>query len=391
MWSTLGMHRLMRLLVLVAVTSATMYMASTAGAADPYPPLWRGTTGSTFQEWRFSTNSYPEATPESVDNAFGVPSATIDYLWPWGSGWYDTLPVPYGQNAQGWWDISAGSIVLNIINHPNIGVNVSKDIKVQVTYWNDMSKPPSVLVTPPAPTPSVPQPWFVSKTTSLGSVEWRIDLWTFHVDPNLNSETITVKGDPIMGSQIDKIVVDTRYVAAIGSASQARTLPEGTVVELTGPVVTRSFGSFFYMEDISRATGIRVNYASGSFPAQGSVPRVSGVLRTTVEGERVIDQAVVTNGAGSTIPRPLVMNCRSASEGLSPQGLLVWMSGLATVPTGQSWFMMNDGSPQAVKVQLYGISAPPDGRYVTVTGVLGADAGGPVLRMNATDVITVLP
>jgi hypothetical protein len=138
-------------------------------------------------------------------------------------------------------------------------------------------------------------------------------------------------------------------------------------------------------------SGIRINQASGALPAPGTVPTVFGVLRT-VDGERVIDEAEVTNGDAAAIPRPLVMNCRATSEGLSPQGLLVWMSGRATVATPeQSWFAINDGSPLPIRVELHGLSAPPDGRQVTVTGVLGADPTGPVLRMNATDLMTVLP
>jgi hypothetical protein len=51
--------------------------------------------------------------------------------------------------------------------------------------------------------------------------------------------------------------------------------------------------------------------------------------------------------------------------------------------------MINDGSPQAVKVEPYGISPPLDGHFVTVTGALGANADGPVLRVGLSDTMTV--
>jgi len=385
-------QRLMKLYILIAVMAAVVCAASVAVADDPYAPPWRGTTGSTFQEWRFSTNSNPAA-PETWSNPFGVPSAAINWAPPFGgTGWYNIMPGVYG-TAQGWWDIAIGSIVLSIINHPNLGVNTSKDIQVQVIYWDDISAAPGVLVTPAA-TP--PRSWFVSKTTTLvehvvvnGHVmgDWNRDLWILHVDPNLNSETITVWGDPSMGSQIDKIVVDTRYAAVIDSAAQVRTLPVDTVVELSGPVVTRSFNTFFYMENRNRAAGIRINCAVGQTPAaEGTAPTVRGVIRI-VDGERAIDEAtVVPGGTGSVLA--FGMNCRAVRTGLIPQALFVKLWGRAHVtPTS---FTLNDGSPEAVSVQLYGVAPPADadGHYFAVTGVLGANLGGPVLRVGLSDTIT---
>jgi len=372
----------MKLAVLIAIIAITAFVASVAVADDPNAPSWRGTAGSTFQEWAFSTNSNP-ATPESVSNPCGMPSAAIDYEPPFGAGWKDSLPGVYG-SAQGWWDIARGSIVLSIINHPNVDLDVSKDIQVQVVYWDDINDAPSVLITPSAT--------FVGKTTTLvetGPVggAWRMDLWTFHVDPNQNSETITVEGHPTMGSQIDKIVVDTRYAAAIDSASQARTLPEGTVCELSGPVVTRAFDTFFYMENLDRSSGIRVNCASDQTPgAEETAPTVTGVL-SVIDGERVIDEASVVHGGSGTVP-PLSMICRALRTGLSPQGLFLKLWGRANVESPTA-FVLVDGSPVGVLVELHGVTAPPDQAYVVVSGVLGANADGPVLRVGLSDTITV--
>jgi hypothetical protein len=379
----LGRELLARLYIVVAVLVASLCAPRIAVASDQGAPAWRGTAGSTFQEWSFSTNARP-ATPESYINSFGVPSASIDnvsYV-----RWYNALPAVYG-SAQGWWDIAASSVVLSVTNHPNIGVNVSKEIQVRVTYWVALNLAPTVVVTPSAS--------LVSKTTTL--VEhvpdmgaWYEDVWTFRVDPNQNSENITVNGHPTGGSQIDEIVVDTRYVAAIDSAGQVRTLPEDTVVELTGPVVTRSFSTFFYMENRKRIAGIRVNCAAGQTPAaEGTAPTVTGVVRV-VDGERAIDEAtVVPGGSGSVLP--LGMNGMAGRTGVSAQGLFVKLWGRAHVesPSATS-FTLDDGSVPAVRVQLSGVDAPEDGKFVAVSGVLGADNAGPILRVNTSDTLNTI-
>jgi hypothetical protein len=193
-------------LIVVALMAITLCMAHIAVASDPNAPPWRGSAGSTFEEWGFNTNSNPAA-PETVSNPYGMPSAVIDYERPFGSGWKNSIPAVYGA-AQGWWDIARGSIALSIINHPYLGYDISKDIQVQVVYWKDINDAPTVLVTPTAIQ--------INKTTTLVASgptggAWYLDLWIFHVNPNMNSEVITVKGHPTAGSQIDRIVVDTRY------------------------------------------------------------------------------------------------------------------------------------------------------------------------------------
>lgn len=371
--------------VVIIATVLVALVVSSAAAVDT-APAWRGAPGSTLQAWSFDTGGNP-AIPESLSNPFGVPSAAIDFNPPFGYGWYNSIPEVYG-SAQGWWSVSRGSIVLSITNNPAIaGINVSKDIQVQVTYWKDMNDAPDVVVTPSATV--------VSNTTTLvenGPVggAWYMALWTLRVDPNQNSEIITVKGHATAGSQIDKIIVDTRYSAVIASAAQARTLPEGTVVALSGPVVTRAFSTFFYVENPNFASAIRVNCASGQAPAaENTAPTVTGVIRV-VDGERAIDQAsVVPGGSGSV--SPLGMPGRAITSGLIPQGMLVKLFGRATVasPTATS-FTLNDGSPQSLPVELYGVQPPADGDYIAVTGALGANLDGPVLRVGLSDTITKL-
>lgn len=178
--------------------------------------------------------------------------------------------------------------------------------------------------------------------------------------------------------------------AAFSLVSEMKSLPDGTLVEVNGPVVTRTFGNMFYVEDASRACGMRVDRISGDIPAEGTVPNIIGELRT-IEGEKVIADAQITAGNAAEIPSPLGMNSRAAAVGLSAQGLLVTMWGRADVPAPASdEFIISDSPASRMRVKLYGQSAPSDGEYVKVTGVLGADAEGQVLRVNATSPAAVL-
>lgn len=183
------------------------------------------------------------------------------------------------------------------------------------------------------------------------------------------------------------MVVEPGVLTSVGQVKQQ---PDEAGCEVGGPIVTRSFASFFYLEDYSRAAGIRVNCDPSQVPAEGSTPRVSGVVRT-INGERVIDQATVTGCGEEAVPAPFGMNSTAPMMALNPQGLLVKLWGYASVPDPQaSEFILSDGSPYAMRVELHGVTPPGDGDYVAVTGALGADAGGPVLRVNNAGDMTLI-
>jgi hypothetical protein len=183
-------------------------------------------------------------------------------------------------------------------------------------------------------------------------------------------------------------------IGCLTSVAQAKAVPDETSVQLAGPVVTRSFGSYFYLEDADRTAGIRVNRASGPEPAEGTTPSVVGIIRS-LDGERVIDEAVVTAGDPDAVPKPIGMNGRAPHTGLNPQGLLVTLWGAAVVPDpGATVFTLDDGSGQPLRVELHGVAAPGDGDYVVATGALGADSAGPagpVLRVGHTYDIRTMP
>ena len=175
----------------------------------------------------------------------------------------------------------------------------------------------------------------------------------------------------------DKITIAT----VLHSVAETKTRDDETAVVLLGPVVTRVFGTYFYVEDWDRTAGIKVNRATGIVPVEGQKPKVTGTIRT-INGERVIDNAVVAPDSSGTIPESLTMTERSAHT-LLPQGLLVRLLGIAHVPSGAvDMFTLSDGSPVDVRVELHGVSLPTDGKYYTAIGTLGADGTGPILRVN---------
>ncbi|HPP73549.1 MAG TPA: hypothetical protein PLU88_00275 [Armatimonadota bacterium] len=181
------------------------------------------------------------------------------------------------------------------------------------------------------------------------------------------------------------LVVPTGYLTSV---AEAKALPDGTIINLAGPITTRSFGSYFYIEDHDRKAGIRVNCSPSQVPVEGSTPIISGVIRTS-NGERMITGGVHPLIFHYKVPRPLGMNTRAVTTGLNPTGLLVTLSGRVTfVSANKSVFIIDDGANQ-ITVELHQVTAPPLDSFVAVTGALGADSLGPVLRVNSDSDIRI--
>jgi uncharacterized protein YdeI (BOF family) len=173
------------------------------------------------------------------------------------------------------------------------------------------------------------------------------------------------------------------------SVAEAKALSDDVGLELAGPIVTRRFESYFYMEDYDRTAGIRVNCDPAELPAEGATPTVSGTI-TTADGERVINASEVTAGCPMDIPGALGMSTRTARTGLSPVGLLVRAAGTVT-SAGGGGFTLGDGSESDLTVELHAVSAPDVGTFVAVTGALGADLSGLILRVNSAADIRTYP
>lgn len=172
---------------------------------DLVKPDWRGEEGTTYQQWTFDDDDNP-AEPEVRNNDYGTASAAIT-IGSFGSGWLDQLPG-FG-SLSGYWDLfeplgaDDAKIVLDIDNNPQI--TPSKEIWIQVTYFEDISQ---------APTVEVPGAMYMEGQTLLvetagDGAEWLLDQSKWQLSETSGNDTIIVRSDPNWGSVVDQIVVDT--------------------------------------------------------------------------------------------------------------------------------------------------------------------------------------
>lgn len=184
-------------------------------------------------------------------------------------------------------------------------------------------------------------------------------------------------------------VPSPQVVADIGAAKK---LADGTFVSIAGKIATSSateFSGFFYLEDESRANGIRVAAQSADVVGllRGSVLNVVGTLGTTAAGERQITGPVVIITGSATPLEPLVMRNSSvgganfgtppagqygvagATKGLNNVGLLVETVGLVTA-VEPGFVVIDDGSGTPVRVSVTNLAAPPVlNDYITIVGL----------------------
>lgn len=177
----------------------------------------------------------------------------------------------------------------------------------------------------------------------------------------------------------------------IDSISEAKEMDDDSYLELAGPIVTRVYEDFFYIQDYGRGSGIRVNCDPEQLPAEGSTPLLSGTIQT-IDGERVIVlDSIAGFGPALGVPGALGMNTRATRIGLSPIGLFVKLAGRVTsISPTEGIFVICDGAEQDLQVKLYGVSLPPMDAFVAVTGALGSDLSGPVMRVKYEDDLQIL-
>lgn len=188
--------------LLVTASCAAIGSAPLAGAADLFPPSWRGQSGSTLQDWSFNGSSATPS-PETVNNPYGIPNLTIDINPPFGTGWYNTFAGVYG-TRQGFWDIANGSMSFSIPSSPD--TSFYQLVQIQVTYWLDISEAPSYNFSPFATQ-------IGSTTTTLvenpaGPGAWYSDLTVWQINSNPGTDLITLLGGA-NGSILDRVVIDT--------------------------------------------------------------------------------------------------------------------------------------------------------------------------------------
>lgn len=167
----------------------------------------------------------------------------------------------------------------------------------------------------------------------------------------------------------------TLDVQLFGSASAVKQAQDDAIVDLSG-VVTAAFDGFFYVEDVNRASGIKV--IGSQSVSVGDIVRVRGV-KGTANGEQYISAWDVDKvGTGSI--SALGMNGRAfaSSAGLSNIGLLIKTWGKVTlVDQASKCCVIKDGSnSNGIKVLIPdGVTVNQDS-YIVCTGIACKDTSG---------------
>jgi uncharacterized protein (DUF362 family) len=213
---------------------------------------------------------------------------------------------------------------------------------------------------------------------------------------------------PVSGTGLIRCLKIQAVNNPISTIANVKRLPDNTIVELLGKVVTVGNDQLlntFYISDPDGTNGIRVTHSAGAAPTvtEGDIVNVRGTI-ATLYGERFIggSPTVTVVSTGGPAPRPKAMVGRNAggegtagSYGLNNIGSLVKIWGRVTSVSSQ-YFYVDDGSGRTdgvgtgIRVYCGGrtsgttLTMPTVGEYVVVTGVLTGGSGTngyvPVLR-----------
>ncbi|MCL5104662.1 MAG: hypothetical protein M1133_11205 [Armatimonadetes bacterium] len=177
-----------------------------------------------------------------------------------------------------------------------------------------------------------------------------------------------------------EVTLTDSAIQELDKISEAKNLPAGTTVSLSGKIVTASFTDFFYIEDQDRTSGIKV--VGGIHPNVNNVVDVIGAV-SIVDGERQINAAQATAmGVAGDPPRPLGIRgdwlggdwlnsyTPGVTGGIGPNniGLLVTTWG-KVVSTGNGYFYIEGKSGIAIRVKSGNLTIPAVGKIVSITGI----------------------
>ncbi len=174
--------------------------------------------------------------------------------------------------------------------------------------------------------------------------------------------------------------------SAAMTISDAKLLFDGSAVELRNCGVTYAGDGFFYIEELSRASGIRVEYADFR-PRPGTmISAVAGHIYTNIHQERYIQaQEVATRDMGRV--DPLWMQCSAVGggsfgtgelgsgqtgipggTGLNNVGLYIGIRGRVE-SFGANFIYVSDGARSIQCVTPAGMEINPAWGYVSLTGI----------------------
>lgn len=185
------------------------------------------------------------------------------------------------------------------------------------------------------------------------------------------------------------------YLPEVGGYKDAGAAPNGSIVSISGYMVTAAFDGYFYIEADDRSSGIRVEKAQHGLSV-GQRVNVVGTVRTNADFEKYIAaSALASNGSGTI--EPVTLSNRALGGGdwhydpatgagrkgitgsreMNNIGLLVRTWGrVAQVAPDRTWFVIDDGSvgpdssPILPLVALpAGVQPPDPDVLVFVTGI----------------------
>jgi len=216
-------------------------------------------------------------------------------------------------------------------------------------------------------------------------------------------EAIAYENSPVatQGSAKVQVTIDNA-ISAVASIYEALLYADGQLVRLKDKIVTAGtieIGDGFYIEEADRSCGVKI--ISNSNANRGDVVTVIGTVRA-INGQKLIDATTVTiQRTGAEVPKPLYVRLKDLGGapigtyaqpvglgiGASNVSLLVKVVGQVTSGSiGE--FTITDGSvAEPVKVVCPGVSAPPIGTKVAVTGLCEPEdrEGKLVARIRSRD------
>ncbi|MBI2841773.1 MAG: chitobiase/beta-hexosaminidase C-terminal domain-containing protein [Armatimonadetes bacterium] len=206
------------------------------------------------------------------------------------------------------------------------------------------------------------------------------------------SQPTTIKARAFKDGMAPSIIRTMTYWIGAPPSAAMSTLKgraDGQDAATNAVAVTAVFGDSFYVEELDRSAGIRVDLP-GHTAAVGRTVLVMGKIMTdAVTGERYI-QGEIMGDAGEGGVEPLIVTGKSlgggpsglqegveSGSGLSNIGLLVKATGRVISPADGVYYL-DDGSGVNVKVTTMG-ALPTENSYVAVTGISSCEKDGAAL------------
>jgi len=157
----------------------------------------------------------------------------------------------------------------------------------------------------------------------------------------------------VLVRQASDIQSNSTLPLSIPRVSDAKSVPQGSTVSMTGKKVASAFGGFFYVEELDRSSGMKI--VSDTVVNPGDLTWITGQIGT-FNGERLITATMVTSQPDLLLLGPLGM-CNPAlggsmfglqpgvagGFGLTNVGLLIRAWGRVT-QVGSGYLYIDDGA-----------------------------------------------